>query len=102
MSPKEQNQQKSSKESPNQTQSSSEHSIDQIVDSIALGQQTDQRSIGSDSLSNTNIQSKPPLSRLLMKNHIFGYEMPFDLISAAFASTVAIGGVIGYVKASQY
>lgn len=36
-----------------------------------------------------------------MKNNIFGLEMPFDVISAAFASTVAVGGIIGYVKASQ-
>jgi len=32
---------------------------------------------------------------------IFGFEMPFDLISVAFASTVALGGVMGYVKAKS-
>jgi len=36
-----------------------------------------------------------------MKNTIFGFEMPFDLISVAFASTVALGGVMGYVKAKS-
>jgi len=36
-----------------------------------------------------------------MKNQIFGYDMPFDVISAAFASTVAVGGLIGYLKAKS-
>ncbi|KAI1284979.1 Transmembrane protein 14C [Halotydeus destructor] len=34
-------------------------------------------------------------------NSVFGYEMPFDVISAAYAATVAAGGIIGYLKAAS-
>lgn len=35
------------------------------------------------------------------KNSLFGYEMPFDAPSAAYAALVAAGGIIGYVKAGS-
>jgi hypothetical protein len=77
---------------------------DNTVDSIAFGHQSDQRSASSDTppqQTATAQEVSTQLSPRLMKNHIFGLEMPFDVISAAFASTVAIGGLIGYLKASQ-
>lgn len=35
------------------------------------------------------------------KNTLFGYTMPFDVISATYAALVATGGIIGYVKAGS-
>lgn len=34
-------------------------------------------------------------------NSLFGYEMPFDVISAGYAALVATGGLIGYAKAGS-
>jgi uncharacterized membrane protein (UPF0136 family) len=79
-------------------------SVDNTVDSIAFGHQSDQRSTSSDTppqQTATAQEVSTELSPRLMKNHIFGFEMPFDVISAAFASTVAIGGLIGYLKAKS-
>ncbi|CAG2174924.1 unnamed protein product [Oppiella nova] len=77
-------------------------SVDNTVDSIAFGHQSDQRSTSSDTPpQQTAEEVSTELSPRLMKNHIFGLEMPFDVISAAFASTVAIGGLIGYLKAKS-
>lgn len=72
--------------------SSSSNSSEQI-DSIFV-EPTDQ---GNDPEQATQTQSK----NLRMKNTIFGYEMPFDVISTAFAGVVTLGGIMGYVKASQ-
>lgn len=93
MSPKDQTEDnKSNKETDTskQTNNSSPEQIDS-----AFGQQSD---LDLDS-NNARLENKD--QRILMKNQIFGFEMPFDLISVAFASTVALGGVIGYVKASM-
>jgi hypothetical protein len=93
MSPKDQTEDnKSNKETDisKQTDNSSPQQIDS-----AFGQQLD---LDLDS-NNTRLENKN--QRNLMKNQIFGFEMPFDLISFAFASTVAVGGIIGYVKASM-
>lgn len=35
------------------------------------------------------------------KNTLFGYDMPFDVISAGYATLVATGGIIGYLKAGS-
>jgi len=35
------------------------------------------------------------------KHTYFGIEMPFDVVSAAYAALVATGGVIGYLKAGS-
>lgn len=35
------------------------------------------------------------------KETLFGYEMPFDVISAGYAALVAAGGIIGYLKAGS-
>ena len=50
-----------------------------------------------------NVDNKQTARKLLVKqaNSILGYEMPFDVISAAYAATVAAGGIIGYMKAGS-
>lgn len=70
--------------------SSSSNSSEQI-DSVFVGP-TDQE--------NDPEQATQPKNPR-MKNTIFGYEMPFDVISTAFAGVVTLGGIMGYVKASQ-
>jgi uncharacterized membrane protein (UPF0136 family) len=47
---------------------------------------------GNDSATHTETQTH---------NSLFGFAMPFDVISAGFAALVATGGVIGYAKAGS-
>ena len=103
MSPKDQIADQTSQKDSSQVNTASSAYVAQTVDSIAFGEQTEQTSAGSDSQSirSTRSQLQSQLNPRLMKNNIFGVEMPFDLISTAFASTVAVGGIIGYVKASE-
>ena len=44
-------------------------------------------------MSNSTLASSP--------NDLFGYDMGFDLIAATYASLVAAGGIMGYVKAGS-
>jgi hypothetical protein len=93
MSPKDQTEDNKSDKETDISKQANNPSAEQI--DSTFGQQLD---LDLDS-NNTRVENKN--QRILMKNQIFGFEMPFDLISVAFASTVALGGVIGYVKASM-
>ncbi|XP_054153859.1 transmembrane protein 14C-like [Oppia nitens] len=107
MSPKdliEDNSKENSAKPPTSVPQDSVHqSIDNIVDSITSGQQLSQESVFSGRQDIESVKSgRLQTNQLnLMKNQIFGIEMPFDVISAAFASTVAIGGLMGYLKAKS-
>lgn len=99
MSPKDQpqdNNDNKDKELLRQTTNSSQEQID-----TAFGEQSDNRSDLESNSNSVDNKSNPNNRRVLMKNQIFGFDMPFDVISVAFASTVALGGVMGYVKASM-
>ena len=68
------------------------------IENIAFGSQAQQPQ-----LSETQENPQQSVKGVVpMKNYLFGYEMPFDVISASYAGLVALGGVMGYVKASQF
>jgi len=63
-----------------------------------------QRIIGDQASSDPSSDPDSPsdnANRMSAKNTLFGYEMPFDVVSAGFAALVAAGGVAGYVKAGS-
>lgn len=59
--------------------------IDQYLDTLT---NTDRNSMNSNSTDNNT-------------NTIFGYQMPVDIFSAFVASSVAAGGLVGYLKAGS-